>query len=219
MTLTSGVVNLSSSTLINKTAASVYGLSIESDGTGKALVATYPVASPLSVTYIGDGGGFFTNAFCLISGMTTGTEKSRVCTVPTSDPFMLGIWSDVNGPSIVSRTVAAGYHFLGMDHTTGNYLFSIETDGKLQWGTGTTSHTTFVDTSLTRSATGVLSLSSKALQLTASAFANLPASPAAGMIAYVNNSSVSTWGGTANGSGSTKVLVWYNGTNWTVIGA
>jgi hypothetical protein len=36
--------------------------------------------------------------------------------------------------------------------------------------------------------------------------------------AVVNNSSVSTFGGTANGSGSTQVAVRCNGTNWTVVG-
>jgi len=55
------------------------------------------------------------------------------------------------------------------------------------------------------------------VRLTPTAFASLP-SPQEGMIAEVNNSSVSTFGGTANGSGSSKVLVHYNGTTWTVCG-
>lgn len=50
-------------------------------------------------------------------------------------------------------------------------------------------------------------------------FANLPASPAAGMFAYVTDSTVNTWGSTIAGGGTNKVLGWYNGTNWTVIGA
>jgi hypothetical protein len=40
-----------------------------------------------------------------------------------------------------------------------------------------------------------------------------------GRIAAVNNSGVNTWGGTANGSGGFTVLVWSNGSLWTVIGS
>lgn len=50
-------------------------------------------------------------------------------------------------------------------------------------------------------------------------FAHLPASPAAGMFAYITDSTVNTWGATVAGGGTNKVLAWYNGTNWTVIGA
>ena len=55
--------------------------------------------------------------------------------------------------------------------------------------------------------------------LNAIPYASLPASPTVGMIACVNNSSVNTWGGTADGAGGFTVLVWYNsGDIWTVIG-
>ncbi len=59
------------------------------------------------------------------------------------------------------------------------------------------------------------------IQLGGVAFANLPASPALGEIAYVtDNSAVSNVWGVAltAGGGTTKSLTWYNGTNWTVIG-
>lgn len=58
-----------------------------------------------------------------------------------------------------------------------------------------------------------------AIQLVGTTVANLPATPAAGMVGYVTDGSTGTWGATQTGSGSTKTLVWYNGTNWTVIGA
>ena len=60
-----------------------------------------------------------------------------------------------------------------------------------------------------------------------STFANLPASPVAGMTAYVTDalaancadSSCTTWGtNVTGGTGALKRLVWYNGTNWTLIG-
>lgn len=55
-------------------------------------------------------------------------------------------------------------------------------------------------------------------KLTPIAFASLPASPAEGWMAWVNDSNTATWGATAAGGGANKVLVVYNGTNWTVAG-
>lgn len=47
----------------------------------------------------------------------------------------------------------------------------------------------------------------------------LPSSPAIGTIATVTDgTSGLTWGATVTGGQSTKYLVWYNGTNWTIIG-
>lgn len=56
------------------------------------------------------------------------------------------------------------------------------------------------------------------LRLFPMAFAALPASPAEGMMAWVNNSSTAVWGETVAGGGANKVLAVYNGTNWTVCG-
>jgi hypothetical protein len=53
---------------------------------------------------------------------------------------------------------------------------------------------------------------------TAKTFAALPASPVAGMQAYITDCNTATWGATAAGGGLSKVMVWYNGSNWTVIG-
>lgn len=50
------------------------------------------------------------------------------------------------------------------------------------------------------------------------AFAALPASPAEGMMAWVNDSNTAVWGATVAAGGTDKVLVVYNGTNWTVAG-
>lgn len=50
-------------------------------------------------------------------------------------------------------------------------------------------------------------------------FSALPGTPVAGMISYVTDSTVNTAGSNVTvGGGSDKVLVWYNGTHWTVIG-
>lgn len=49
-------------------------------------------------------------------------------------------------------------------------------------------------------------------------FANLPASPTLGMIRVVSDGTATQVGAAANGGGSAKVLVWYNGTAWRIIG-
>jgi hypothetical protein len=51
-----------------------------------------------------------------------------------------------------------------------------------------------------------------------STFANLPSSPTVPMIMYVSDSNTATWGATIAGGGTNKVLAWYNGVHWTVVG-
>lgn len=50
------------------------------------------------------------------------------------------------------------------------------------------------------------------------AIASLPASPLVGMIMRVTDSLVPVIGNTVSAGGAAPALVWYNGTNWTVIG-
>ena len=41
----------------------------------------------------------------------------------------------------------------------------------------------------------------------------------AGALAYITDSTTVTWGANITvGGGTNKVLAWYNGTNWTVVG-
>lgn len=58
----------------------------------------------------------------------------------------------------------------------------------------------------------------KPLAIVGFAFAGLPAGPVAGTIAYITDSNTTTWGATVAGGGANKVLAWFNGTNWKVIG-
>jgi hypothetical protein len=58
------------------------------------------------------------------------------------------------------------------------------------------------------------------MKLTATIIASLP-TPVAGMVAYVTDGDPAlAWGDIAvnSGGGTTKYMVWYNGTNWTVAG-
>jgi hypothetical protein len=51
------------------------------------------------------------------------------------------------------------------------------------------------------------------------AFANLPAPITRGTIACISDSTANTWGSVIAGGGTHAVLAFYNGTNWTVVGA
>ena len=66
---------------------------------------------------------------------------------------------------------------------------------------------------------GRINLTGGVVRYAAFAFANLPASPVAGMQAYITDSNTATWGATIAGGGANVVMAWYNGTNWTVMGA
>lgn len=48
--------------------------------------------------------------------------------------------------------------------------------------------------------------------------ANLPGTPTVGMVARVTDASSPVIGSTVTGGGAAAALVWYNGSNWTVIG-
>lgn len=49
--------------------------------------------------------------------------------------------------------------------------------------------------------------------------ATLPASPTLGRLAAITDGTASlAWGATATGGASTKYLVWYNGSGWTILG-
>jgi hypothetical protein len=61
-------------------------------------------------------------------------------------------------------------------------------------------------------------LKAGAFKATAKTFATLPRSPVAGMQAYITDCNTATWGAIAAGGGSSKVMIWYNGSNWTVMG-
>lgn len=50
-------------------------------------------------------------------------------------------------------------------------------------------------------------------------FAHLPSAPIVGQFAIVSDSTTNTWGAAVTvGGGGFQVLVWWNGTNFTVIG-
>jgi hypothetical protein len=123
---------------IRKRPGSLSALDFHLDGTGRAIRFYVPGAKdPFS--YFGDSGQLSTKGSVLISGTSTGTGAGFHIEHPSKDPAMLGLWSDVNGPTIQARsdkTSPGAYLFSGLDEKV-NYVFSIEADGKLQWGAST----------------------------------------------------------------------------------
>lgn len=79
------------------------------------------------------------------------------------------------------------------------------------------SATADTDITITPDGTGVVDFGT-VIQLPAATVATLPATPAVGMIGRVTDADTPAVGSTVAGSGAAAALVWYNGTNWTVIG-
>ena len=84
-------------------------------------------------TYINEGGALYTNAWMVISGaLSDYTIAAPQVRHPTGDSFMLGIWSDVDGPALVVRpSLTDGEPTLATMDAGGNYRLAILPDGSL----------------------------------------------------------------------------------------
>ena len=84
-------------------------------------------------TYINDGGAFYSNAWMVISGaLSDYTIAAPQVLHPTGDSFMLGIWSDVNGPAMVVRpSLTEGEPTIATTDAGGNYRLAILPDGSM----------------------------------------------------------------------------------------
>ena len=71
---------------------------------------------------------------------------------------------------------------------------------------------------LTAAGTGTVKVNSVAEVAVSSTVAGLPATPAVGMLTRVTDANVPAVGFTVAGGGAAAALVWWNGSNWTVIG-
>lgn len=138
-----------SQTLTGQKTISITGnntfLKIDATPANKHALAIYRNNPPNAAWAIGalfnSQGALYMNAWLTVSGEMTGGADAEGVTVPahpTSDPYMIGVYSDIDGPAIVVRanpTSSPGYLFQGMDRD-GDYVFSIEETGELQWGAG-----------------------------------------------------------------------------------
>jgi hypothetical protein len=71
---------------------------------------------------------------------------------------------------------------------------------------------------LTAAGTGTVKVNSVAEVAASSTVANLPATPVVGMLTRVTDATAPAVGSTVAGGGAAAALVWWNGSNWTVIG-
>lgn len=71
---------------------------------------------------------------------------------------------------------------------------------------------------LTAAGTGTVKVNSVAEVAVSSTVAGLPATPAVGMLTRVTDATAPAVGSTVAGGGAAAALVWWNGSNWTVIG-
>jgi hypothetical protein len=71
---------------------------------------------------------------------------------------------------------------------------------------------------LTAAGTGTIKVNSVAEVVVSSTVAGLPATPVVGMLTRVTDATAPVVGMTVAGGGAAAALVWYNGTNWSVIG-
>jgi hypothetical protein len=71
---------------------------------------------------------------------------------------------------------------------------------------------------LTAAGTGTVKVNSVAEVAVSSTVANLPATPVVGMLTRVTDATAPAVGSTVAGGGAAAALVWWNGSNWTVIG-
>jgi hypothetical protein len=121
----------------------------------------------------------------------------------------------VDGNVYVGGIVTAPAGFPLIIGTNGNNAaWEIDTSGNLS---PTLSNQYSIGSALpVKNITAGTQVSAPTLQLNGVAFTGLPASPVAGMVAYVTDSNVASGNITA-GSSTNKVLAWYNGTNWRVV--
>jgi len=112
-------------------------LDLHLDGHGKAMRFFVPNGQEPR-TYFNDSGMLYTNGWMVLSGVYSGSGDGYNIAPPSSDPSMLGIWSDVGGPALQVRAAnAPGTYLLGGLNRYGQYTFSIEENGALQWGAST----------------------------------------------------------------------------------
>lgn len=135
--------------------------------------------------------------------------------------------SGANGEVVLGDTQGAG-PFIQVDPSSSYIDIDPQAAGELHLGHNPTQiRVRIPDKNIiidTPAADGLIDLNalrvniSDVLKLAPQAFASLPASPEEGDMAWVNDSNTATWGDTVAGGGANKVLVVYNGTNWTVAG-
>jgi hypothetical protein len=180
---------------------------------------------------IGGSTGSTDNAILRANGTGGSTVQGSLPTISDAGAINVVSGAGINAPT-------DGYILFSIADNWGAYLtitpnvgegvpsFKVQRDGMFLWGSGFGAPST-PDTGLARNAAGVVEVNNGVagvpgvLLLRGQTIASLPASPVLGMRATVTDGdSGLAWGATVvnTGAGTTRYLVWYNGTNWTVVG-
>ena len=131
--------------------------------------------------------------------------------------------------SYVIRDVVGGFTAFGTDESTAlgvsiaDNSVNVVSGGFFTWNSSASNVAAgAADLILSRNAEGVMKVAGNTKAGTIlydpKTIANLPATPANGMVAAVTDANAPAVGSTVASGGSAKALVWYNGTNWTVVG-
>jgi hypothetical protein len=158
-TFTSGSPGPGATLSLNKTYNQSV-LDLKSDVSGNIL-RVYPgggwPAAPTSPRlYINNGGGFYSQAWMVISGSYTGSGDGLAINPPSADATMLSLWADVQ-TAWQSRVwnAASGRHWTALDRS-GNYVLSVEEYGNICWAGSASTYV--MDTSLSRIAAAGLAV-------------------------------------------------------------
>lgn len=130
-----------------------------------------------------------------------------------AENYSLGAFDPVDGSGLTQRFLRAFFKTLYaqaisvMDATGADVVqaLALAVDGSIAFGSG-------------RDVTSTATVTAAQLATPGCLFSELPASPVAGMHAYITDSDTDVWGAAITGGAATKVLAFYNGTDWTVAG-
>lgn len=152
------------------------------------------------------------------------TSTNKRMTLLGTDNSIIGngtlrVNSDDGGTLFVGG--ASHYWYNGVFYIRNGLSTKIAVDSYLGWGNDLTlgrpeANVLSINTDANNDATG--SVYAKIFKTTPLTFATLPASPLLGMVAAITDCNTTTWGANAAGGGSNKAFLFYNGTNWTVMG-
>ncbi|MFC4294006.1 hypothetical protein ACFO0A_02910 [Novosphingobium tardum] len=101
--VTSGSGHLDRGVVINGTGNSLSALDVTKD-TFSGSFARFVGPDGRPITQVGSGGQIETVAWVTISGVVSEAGPNRTFLPPTDRPYMLGVWSDVYGPTAVFRS-------------------------------------------------------------------------------------------------------------------
>lgn len=194
--------------LYDATAAkSIMSASYNGGGARVNIGNAIPYAS--STLYVGGGGSAGTNIDAQADGTSSKESNIEAMAInyTTGKGIAMRLWSDslVSGSTVLGN---AKQHLALLDFNEDLNIIRTNNTNPLIFGVNDAEKAR-LDVAGT--------LTAVTLKTTPVAYASLPTG-AAGMVATINDSNTDVWGATAAGGGALTVMIFFNGTVWTVIG-